>query len=216
MATALEKSSAKRSASWPREHHQILVNLWREVSKQFDFSRSPQYAHAYQQRAKLAAWGIHRTGDQCRTQIKTNYWKARDANHTSGNMQSSCPLHEESHEGLGTVPSTEPPAFHNSLASQDGNPLAPEPITGPEGSQLALPEQLQATLDPYSEELFDAPLAELPATEPASEKQEAEVASEPGPFRDKWLNSGFTKIVQSTESHNNADSVDDTGTQTCL
>ncbi|CAM2111863.1 unnamed protein product [Caretta caretta] len=81
---------------------QILVNLWHNASKRFDFSSSSRNGHVYQ----LAALGIHRTGDQCMERIKwlmTNYWKARDENCTSGNSPSSCPFYEEFDQVLGTV-----------------------------------------------------------------------------------------------------------------
>lgn len=132
---------------------------------------------------ELAVLGFKQTRDQCKEQIKllkSDYQKAGDENCTSRKSLSSCLFYKDFDQGLGTVPSTESPAVHNSLVSWDGNLLTPESsIESEESQQLdqpsevtlmlillpreALPpEQLQYVLGPYSEELFDDPWRSSP------------------------------------------------------
>lgn len=130
-----------------------MVNLWGEASKKFDFSKKSRNDHAYQEIAKkLVALGIHQASAWCRERIKwlkTDDWKARDENHTSGNLLSHCTFYEELDQVLGTVPSTEPPALHDSLASWGANLLIHESSGGMEGASRRL---MRLVLKPVPEE----------------------------------------------------------------
>ncbi|CAM2099227.1 unnamed protein product [Caretta caretta] len=116
----------------PKATMQMLqFNFWCKVSKRFNLSKSSRNDQAYQLIAKkLAVPGIHRTSNQCREwirRLRIDYWKARDETCTSGYSPSSCPFYEEFDWELSTALSTEPPALHDSLVSQESDlpPLNP-------------------------------------------------------------------------------------------
>ncbi|TFJ98841.1 beta-2-glycoprotein 1-like [Platysternon megacephalum] len=149
METEQSKPFTKHAALWSREHSQILVTLWYEVSKTVDFSKSTRNDDVYQQiTKKLAAL---QTGDQCREhskRLKIEYQKMRDKNHTMDNSPMICLFYEQFDHVWGTTLSTEPTVLPDDLVNWDGALLASESSMGTDGSQQQAPhEEHEVTLN---------------------------------------------------------------------